>query len=99
MRDLRDSSKAWSIVEMALGGILVVVAFSYMYLMITMPERATFDPDHFVVRATEREPPPSPLGWIISLCTPVSKPKPQCRACKRPVDASDAHCRHCGAKL
>ncbi len=52
---------------MALGGILVVVAFSYMYLMITMPERATFDPDHFVVRATEREPPPSPLGWIISL--------------------------------
>ena len=40
-----------------------------------------------------------PIGWIISLCTPVSKPKPQCRACKRPVDASDAHCRHCGAKL
>ena len=40
-----------------------------------------------------------PIGWIISLCLPASKPKPVCPACKRAVEASDAHCRHCGAKL
>lgn len=40
-----------------------------------------------------------PIGWVISLCTPVAKPKPACPACKRVVDAGDAHCRHCGAKL
>jgi hypothetical protein len=40
-----------------------------------------------------------PIGWIISLCTPAARPKPQCPACKRPVDAGDAHCRHCGAQL
>ena len=40
-----------------------------------------------------------PIGWIISLCLPATKPKPSCPACKRDVDAADAHCRHCGAKL
>jgi hypothetical protein len=40
-----------------------------------------------------------PIGWIISLCLPVAKPTPRCPACKRDVDAGDAHCRHCGAKL
>jgi hypothetical protein len=40
-----------------------------------------------------------PIGWIISLCLPAVKPKPVCPACKRDVDVSDAHCRHCGAKL
>ena len=40
-----------------------------------------------------------PIGWIISLCLPASKPKPTCPSCKRDVDAADAHCRHCGAKL
>jgi len=40
-----------------------------------------------------------PIGWIISLYLPAPKPKPACLACKRGVDPSDAHCRHCGAKL
>jgi hypothetical protein len=40
-----------------------------------------------------------PIGWIISLVLPVVKPKPTCAACKRAVEAGDAHCRHCGAKL
>jgi hypothetical protein len=40
-----------------------------------------------------------PIGWIISLCLPPAKPKPVCPACKRLVDAGDAHCRHCGAAL
>ncbi len=40
-----------------------------------------------------------PIGWIISLCLPVAKPKPACRVCRKPVEAGDAHCRHCGAKL
>jgi hypothetical protein len=41
-----------------------------------------------------------PIGWIISLCLPAVKtPPPACPACKRAVDARDAHCRHCGAKL
>jgi len=40
-----------------------------------------------------------PIGWIISLCLPATKPKPACPACKRPVDPGDVHCRHCGAKL
>jgi len=40
-----------------------------------------------------------PIGWIISLCLPVAKPKPHCPRCKREVAAGDAHCRHCGAKL
>jgi hypothetical protein len=40
-----------------------------------------------------------PIGWVISLCLPASKPAPRCRACGHAVDAADAHCRHCGAKL
>jgi hypothetical protein len=40
-----------------------------------------------------------PIGWIISLALPAAKPKSACPACKREVDAGDAHCRHCGAKL
>lgn len=40
-----------------------------------------------------------PIGWIISLCLPASKPPPRCPDCALPVDAADAHCRHCGAKL
>jgi hypothetical protein len=40
-----------------------------------------------------------PIGWIISWTLPASKPKPACPACKRDVDASDAHCRYCGLKL
>ncbi len=40
-----------------------------------------------------------PIGWIISLCMPVAKPKPVCPACKRMVEAGDKHCRHCGAKI
>lgn len=40
-----------------------------------------------------------PIGWIVSLCLPVAKPKPVCRRCRKPVEAGDAHCRHCGAKL
>lgn len=40
-----------------------------------------------------------PIGWIISLCLPASKPTPRCPACGGEVGASDAHCRHCGAKL
>ena len=40
-----------------------------------------------------------PVGWIISLCLPVAKPTPHCTTCKKPVDAGDAHCRHCGARL
>jgi hypothetical protein len=40
-----------------------------------------------------------PVGWIISLCLPVAKPKPQCKVCGKPVEATDVHCRHCGAKL
>ena len=40
-----------------------------------------------------------PIGWIISLCLPAHKPRPRCRACGREVEAGDAHCRHCGAKL
>jgi len=40
-----------------------------------------------------------PIGWIISLMLPAAKPQPSCPACKRRVDSSDVHCRHCGAKL
>jgi hypothetical protein len=40
-----------------------------------------------------------PIGWVISLLLPVHKPKPACPQCRKPVDAGDAHCRHCGAKL
>lgn len=40
-----------------------------------------------------------PIGWIISLCLPVARPKPVCRVCGKPVETGDAHCRHCGAKL
>jgi hypothetical protein len=40
-----------------------------------------------------------PVGWVISLLLPAVKPKPQCPACKKAVDAGDKHCRHCGAAL
>jgi hypothetical protein len=40
-----------------------------------------------------------PIGWVISLCLPVRKPKTLCPACKREAGAGDAHCRHCGTKL
>jgi hypothetical protein len=40
-----------------------------------------------------------PIGWIISLCMPVAKPKPVCPSCKLAIDAGDRHCRHCGAAL
>ncbi|MDR3387075.1 MAG: hypothetical protein P4L92_08500 [Rudaea sp.] len=40
-----------------------------------------------------------PIGWIVSLCMPVVKPRPVCPACKRAVDAGDRHCRHCGTAL
>lgn len=40
-----------------------------------------------------------PIGWIISLLLPVQKSKPVCPQCRKPVDAGDVHCRHCGAKL
>ena len=40
-----------------------------------------------------------PIGWIISLLLPAVKAKPACPACKRVVDASDRHCRYCGAAL
>ncbi|MGH8042925.1 MAG: hypothetical protein ACREPN_12895 [Rudaea sp.] len=40
-----------------------------------------------------------PIGWIISLLMPVQKPKPTCPQCRKPVEAGDAHCRHCGARL
>jgi hypothetical protein len=40
-----------------------------------------------------------PFGWIVSLLLPKVQPKRQCPACKRPVDAADAHCRHCGTAL
>jgi len=40
-----------------------------------------------------------PVGWIISLCLPAPRPKPLCPGCKREVDATDAHCRHCGVAL
>ncbi|HWU53479.1 MAG TPA: hypothetical protein VN153_11780 [Tahibacter sp.] len=40
-----------------------------------------------------------PIGWIISMLLPVLKPKPACPQCRKPVDAGDAHCRHCGARL
>jgi hypothetical protein len=40
-----------------------------------------------------------PIGWIISLLLPAQKAKPACPGCRKPVDAGDAHCRHCGAKL
>ncbi|MGH8122109.1 MAG: hypothetical protein ACREPT_05000 [Rudaea sp.] len=40
-----------------------------------------------------------PIGWIISLLLPATKPKPACPACKRVVEAGDAHCRYCGAAL
>lgn len=40
-----------------------------------------------------------PIGWVISLLMPVQKPKPVCPQCGKPVQAGDAHCRHCGAKL
>lgn len=40
-----------------------------------------------------------PIGWIISLMLPATKPRPVCPACKRDIDATDVHCRHCGAKL
>jgi hypothetical protein len=40
-----------------------------------------------------------PIGWVISLLLPAQKAKPACPRCRKPVDAGDAHCRHCGAKL
>jgi len=40
-----------------------------------------------------------PFGWIISLALPAARPKSACSTCKREVDAGDAHCRHCGARL
>ena len=40
-----------------------------------------------------------PIGWVISLVLPAAGPKPACPSCRHEVDASDAHCRHCGAKL
>ena len=40
-----------------------------------------------------------PIGWIISLCLQPPKPKPVCPTCRSPIDAGDAHCRRCGAKL
>jgi hypothetical protein len=40
-----------------------------------------------------------PFGWIASLLLPKVQPKRQCPTCKRPVDAGDAHCRHCGTAL
>lgn len=40
-----------------------------------------------------------PIGWVISYFLPAPKPKPRCPACRRDVDAGDAHCRHCGAAL
>jgi zinc-ribbon domain len=40
-----------------------------------------------------------PIGWIISLCLPVSQPARVCPLCGKPVDVGDQHCRHCGTKL
>lgn len=40
-----------------------------------------------------------PIGWIISLCLPKTRPIPRCAACGLEVAAGDAHCRHCGAAL
>lgn len=40
-----------------------------------------------------------PIGWIISLCLPRSRPPRRCPACAQACDAGDAHCRRCGAKL
>ena len=40
-----------------------------------------------------------PIGWGISLLLPKATPKPLCRACGKPVDSGDRHCRHCGAAL
>ncbi len=40
-----------------------------------------------------------PIGWIISLLRAPAKKPAACPGCKRPIDAGDAHCRHCGAKL
>ena len=40
-----------------------------------------------------------PIGWLISLLLPKTVAKPRCCACAKPVEAGDAHCRHCGAKL
>ena len=40
-----------------------------------------------------------PIGWIISLCLPVPRARPSCPQCKQAVDAGDAHCRRCGARL
>jgi hypothetical protein len=39
-----------------------------------------------------------PIGWIISLLLPAQKPKPLCSQCRKPVDAGDTYCRHCGAR-
>ena len=38
-----------------------------------------------------------PIGWIVSLCLPAPRPRPQCPACHQPVNAGDAYCRRCGA--
>jgi len=40
-----------------------------------------------------------PIGWIISIFLPAPKPPRTCSACKRVVGLTDAHCKHCGAKL
>lgn len=40
-----------------------------------------------------------PIGWIISLLLPARKAPARCPVCAKHVDAGDAHCRHCGAKL
>ena len=40
-----------------------------------------------------------PIGWVISVLLPATRPKPQCPVCRREVAVGDAHCRHCGAKL
>jgi len=54
---------------------------------------------HAVTRDTLLGATLGPIGWIISLALPMAKPKAACPACQREVDASDAHCRHCGANL
>lgn len=40
-----------------------------------------------------------PIGWIVSLLLPKRTVSKNCPACAKPVEARDAHCRHCGAKL
>jgi hypothetical protein len=40
-----------------------------------------------------------PIGWIISWYLPAHVAKPRCPACQQEVDAADAHCRYCGARV